>query len=76
MTKDSIEELKWEGAVIYFFVWHKTIWKGHWMRLELTRVGLLVENVKFRVSFYRFICKYYFFSQMLSAYVNLFSCAF
>ena len=24
-------------------MWHKTIWKGHPMRLELTRVGLLVE---------------------------------
>ena len=24
-------------------MWHKAIWKGHPMRLELTRVGLLVE---------------------------------
>ena len=24
-------------------MWHKAIWKGHRMRLELTRVGLLVE---------------------------------
>ena len=24
-------------------MWHKAIWKGHLMRLELTRVGLLVE---------------------------------
>ena len=24
-------------------MWHKAIWKGHSMRLELTRVGLLVE---------------------------------
>ena len=24
-------------------MWHKAIWKGHTMRLELTRVGLLVE---------------------------------
>ena len=27
----------------HFRVWNKTIWKGHPMRLELTRVGLLVE---------------------------------
>ena len=25
-------------------MWHKAIWKGYPMRLELTRVGLLVEN--------------------------------
>ena len=24
-------------------MWHKAIWKGHPMRLELTRVGLLVK---------------------------------
>ena len=24
-------------------MWHKAIWKGHPMRLELTRVGLLAE---------------------------------
>ena len=24
-------------------MWHKAIWKGHPMRLELTRIGLLVE---------------------------------
>ena len=24
-------------------MWHKAIWKGHPVRLELTRVGLLVE---------------------------------
>ena len=24
-------------------MWHKAIWKGHLMRLELTSVGLLVE---------------------------------
>ena len=24
-------------------MWHKAIWKGRPMRLELTRVGLLVE---------------------------------
>ena len=24
-------------------MWHKAIWKGHPMRLELTRIGLLAE---------------------------------
>ena len=28
---------------VYAQMWHKAIWKGHPMRLELTRVGLLVE---------------------------------
>ena len=27
-------------------MWHKAIWEGHPMRLELTRVGLLVELAK------------------------------
>ena len=27
-------------------MWHKAIWKGHPMKLELTRVDLLVELAK------------------------------
>ena len=26
-------------------MWHKAIWKGHPMRLELTRVGLIIEQI-------------------------------
>ena len=34
------------GNLLSFFaqMWHRAIWKGHPMRLELTRVGLLVEH--------------------------------
>ena len=31
-------------------MWHKGIWKGHPVRLELTGVGLLVEQLKMMVA--------------------------
>ena len=34
---------RWKFTKLLASMWHKAIWKGHPMRLELTRVGLLVE---------------------------------
>ena len=43
-TKDlSLESNPWKFTKLFAQMWHKAIWKGHPMRLELTRVGLLVE---------------------------------
>ena len=42
-TSEITYEKKWEFTKLFAQMWHKAIWKGHPMRLELTRVGLLVE---------------------------------
>ena len=47
--------------VLYTFklhgMWHKAIWKGHPMRLELTRVGLLAELANHYTTRGAFYCK-------------------
>ena len=39
----TISHQQWKFTKLFAQMWHKAIWKGHQMRLELTRVGLLVE---------------------------------
>ena len=41
--EQNIVNNKWKFTKLLAQMWHKAIWKGHPMRLELSRVGLLVE---------------------------------
>ena len=43
LFQGSYRCLHWKFTKLFAQMWHKAIWKGHPMRLELTRVGLLVE---------------------------------
>ena len=43
LTLNNQQWLIWKFTKLFAQMWLKAIWKGHPMRLELTRVGLLVE---------------------------------
>ena len=43
LSINVVSGMQWKFTKLFAQMWHKAIWKGHPMRLELTRVGLLVE---------------------------------
>ena len=49
----------WKFTKLFAQMWHKAIWKGHPMRLELTRVGLLVELANHYTTRGAFPCWYW-----------------
>ena len=52
-------------------MWNKAIWKGHPMRLELTRVGLLVELANYYTTRGAFLTDHLSWTSFINSWVSI-----